>query len=394
MSDFFIPLVVILLVLAGMLRQDFIFTLLYLFVGAFALGRWWSRKALSSVVVKRKFTGRAFLDEEIPVELELANRGLLPVVWMRAHESLPLELSIPNFFRQIVSLGPHEQVQLRYSLKARKRGYYSIGPLSLQTGDLLGMADLAKLEWTPDHLTVYPKIVPLTRIGLPSHSPMGTLRHHAPIFEDPSRTMGKRDYVAGDSLRRIDWKSTATTGRLQVKKFEPSIALEIAIFLNLNANEYDQKTRFYTTELAIIVAASLASWVVSKKQSVGLVANGYDLLAANGQPQPLPPRKGQGQLMRLLELLARVQMVEGEPLTDVLRRQCPHLPWGTTVVLITGQVDENLFDELFQARRSGLDAMLVICGQIAGFREIERKASHFGIPAYQVIYEHDLDIWR
>ena len=54
----------------------------------------------------------------------------------------------------------------------------------------------------------------LTSLSLPSHSPLGTLRHTQPIFEDPSRVTGKRDYISGDSLRRVDWKATAATGRL------------------------------------------------------------------------------------------------------------------------------------------------------------------------------------
>jgi hypothetical protein len=70
-----------------------------------------------------------------------------------------------------------------------------------------------------------------------------------------------------------------------------------------------------------------------------------------------------------------------------------HLSWGSTVVLITGQIEEDLFDELFQARRSGLDAMLVLCGNVPRFQEIQFKANHFGFPLRQVLYEDDLKYW-
>ena len=85
---------------------------------------------------------------------------------------------------------------------------------------------------------------------------------------------GKRDYVASDSLRRMNWKASASTGRLQIKQFEPSIALQTEIFLNLNASEYVTKHRIDATELAIVVAASLANWAVIQKQAVGLTTNG------------------------------------------------------------------------------------------------------------------------
>jgi uncharacterized protein (DUF58 family) len=223
---------------------------------------------------------------------------------------------------------------------------------------------------------------------------MGTLRHHEPIFEDPTRVRGKRDYVTGDSLRRIDWKSTAVTGRLQVKQYEPSIALETMIFLDLCEAQYLLKERFQATELAIVIAASIASWVVRKKQSVGLATNGLDPLKAGGPPPPLPVRKGRGQLMRVLESLARLQTAEAEPLTDMVRRISANLAWGTTLIMITGQVDENLFDELFQARRSGLDSFLVLCGSGLRYSETRRLAEHFGFPVFRFADEQDLDVWR
>ena len=55
--------------------------------------------------------------------------------------------------------------------------------------------------------------------------------------------------------------STAVAGRLQVKLFEPSIALETAIFLDLDANVYSLRARYDISELAIVIAASLANWV-------------------------------------------------------------------------------------------------------------------------------------
>ena len=186
-------------------------------------------------------------------------------------------------------------------MNADRRGYYPIGPLHLRSGDLIGLTEELDTEGGVDHLIVYPKIIPFAKVKLPSRSPLGTLRHTQPIFEDPSRVRGKRDYVAGDSLRRVDWKATATTGRLQVKQFEPSIALETAIFLNLNADEYAQRTRLDATELAIVIAASLANWIVGQRQSVGLCVNGVDPIGTEGKaagaaaaqrPRPFdaPPR--------------------------------------------------------------------------------------------------------
>jgi uncharacterized protein (DUF58 family) len=394
MSIFFLVFLIVLLALGAATGETFVFTILYLIIGVVVVGRWWSNKALTSVVFHRVFNQRVFPKEEVRVQVLLENKSILPVVWLRVHDLLPVEISPQQAIQEVVSIGPRGSILVEYNLYARKRGYYTVGPLKISTGDLLGISQDESEEKMPQHLTVYPRVVPLHELGLPSHSPLGSLRYKEPIYEDPTRQSGKRDYVTGDSLRRIDWKSSAAVGRLQVKQFEPSIALETAIFLNLNIDEYYYRRRFDATELSIVTAASIASWVVSKKQSVGLVTNGLDPLGLNETAQALAPRKGRGHLMRLLETLARVKSSGGQPLAHLLHQQRPHLTWGTTVVVITGQADDDLFHEFFQAQRAGLDIVLILCGEITGLMDIKRRAKRFDIPVYNLWSEQDLEIWQ
>ncbi len=390
----YLPLLVLLLLIAAAMRDDFALTLIYLFAGAFVIGTWWSRKALERVEIKHQCHDHAFLGEKVEVQLQFHNRGWLPVLWMSLQEALPVAMSTVPTFERVTSLGPQGQASFGYSLEARKRGYYPVGPLFLSTGDILGLNPPLRVESAAQYLTVYPKIVPLTALKIPSRSPQGTLRHTQPIFEDPTRVLGKREYVAGDSLRRVDWKSSAAAGQLQVKVFEPSIALETLVVLNLNAEDYDYRQRLDSTELAIVIAASVANWVISKQQTAGLKVNGRDPLADDKTPQHFPPRRGQAHLMRLLETLARVEMTSETSLAALLQQQRYLLPWGTTLIVITGQAGDDLLDELYQARRAGQNALLILAGPVANPKEITQRASHFGIPVVSIASERDLDIWR
>ncbi len=395
MIEEYIIFLFVLFVVAALLRDEFVFTMLYLFAGVYIVGQWWSNTTLKAVTYKRNFTTRAYLGEEVPVELEVVNNTILPLIWLRIQDSLPIELSPSGSFKRVISLGPRGKTILEYTLKTQKRGYYPVGPLVIHSGDVFGLGRERRVEGGKEYLTVYPKIVMLNKIGLPSHSPIGTLRHHQPIYEDPTRIMGKREYVAGDSLRRVDWKSTAITGTLQVKKFEPSIALDTTIFVNLNSGEYELKARFDASELAIVTAASMANWIVRHKQSIGLVTNGLDPLASKQPFSPLPPRKGEGQLMRILDVLARVEASEAAiPFVELLHQEHIHLPWGTTVVLVTGQANEALFDTMFQMRRSGLEIVLIMTGIAPHVQMIRQRTDTFKIPFYNFRNEFDLDIWR
>ena len=389
-----LPILVLLIFIAALMRDDFALTLVYLFVAAAAIGAWWSRKSLAQIKSERKINTHAFWGEKIPVRLQFHNQGWLPVLWLNIQDELPVGLSTDQHFSMVTSLQPGNIARFDYNLEARKRGYYPIGPLVFSTGDILGLHNQQERQDPAHYLTVYPKIIPLTSVKIPSHSPQGTLRNQQPIFEDPTRILNKREYTAGDSLRRVDWKSTAATGHLQVKQFEASIALETFIFLDLDSAAYPQRGRIDSTELAIVIAASLASWISAKHQTVGLKVNGRDRLVDSGQPLTLPPNKGQSHLMRILETLARVEITEASSLQTLVQQQRYHLPWGTTLIIITGQATQGLLDELYQARRSGQDTLLILAGSSSYDREITRRAARFGIPLVSITHERDLDIWR
>jgi uncharacterized protein (DUF58 family) len=393
MSGTFLPLLVVLVLIAALMRGDFALTLIYLVVGALLAGLWWSRRTLTQVHIRRSFQKHAFLGEKIEVDLHVQNTGWLPVPWLELRETLPVALVGPNSFQSVIHLGLRGEAKFDYSIEARKRGYYPIGPLSVSTGDILGLRESLQAVLEAEHLVVYPKIIPLASLKIPSRSPQGTLRHSLPLFEDPARTFGKRGYVTGDSLRRVDWKASAATGQFQVKVFEPSIALETFIILNLNAEEYYYRSRIDSTELAIVIAASVANWITGNKQMVGLMVNGRDPWSTEGYPQVIPARKGKRHLMRLLEVLARVDSTDHSALAPLLQRQRYQLGWGTTLIVITGQANAEILGELYQARRAGQNVLLILAGLDASDETVRRQAEAYGIPVSTLATERDLRLW-
>src|SRR5437867_384980 len=140
MNDIF-WLTILLFIVAAALRSDLFFYLLYVVVGLQALARLWLRQSARRLSWRRQAPTAAFLGERITVELELTNRGLLPLPWLVVSESLPLSMRSPPLVREVLSLGAGERRVLTYTLIGQRRGYYKIGPLSLQTGDVLGLGE-------------------------------------------------------------------------------------------------------------------------------------------------------------------------------------------------------------------------------------------------------------
>lgn len=391
-----LPLVLFLLLLAAAFKVSFVFHVLYLLLGVYIVARLWSRWALGAVRPEHLFEPFALLGDHVEVRLRIRNRGLLPVPWLNVYDHLPVRLAAPAYFTRTLSLLPLEETSFRFTLHCRHRGYYPLGPLRLHSGDLFGFEERERGIGEVQYLTVYPRIIPLEKLGFPSRMPFGHLPTGQRIYEDPSRVVGVRDYQAGDSLRKVNWKVSARIGHLQVKKYEPAITLDTVILLNLSLDEYDTHRLDYSTEVGITVAASLASHLASLRQQVGLITNGHDA-AEEGEPAELvglPPRKGQGHLVRLLQLLARLEYVKRErPFVGAIQEVARRLPWGATLVIVAPRETDDLLDTSFSLRRSGFNLVLVYVDDPER-TEASLRSRTMGFASHLIWKEDDFNVWR
>lgn len=386
----YLPFIIFLMILAVFLQADSILTVAYMLLGSFLLGIWWDRRGIQKLHVQRRMNKHAFINENLSVEINFSNPSILPIIWMEIHESLPTTLRATQEFKQVISLGMRGKKTIHYHLNPTRRGYYPIGPLFITSGDLFGIAKPAERQFETDYLTVYPQIYPLAQLGLPSRSPFGVIKHHNPIYEDPSRIKGKRGYQPGDSQRMIDWKATAVSGKLQVKQYEASIAHEIALYLDLAASSYDVKKRFYAVELAISVAASVASWATKKKERVGLFTNGSDGFQADKEARSIPVRSGSGHLMSLLEVLARLDVADTAANPFLLQKSLSDLPWGTTLIYISGQMDEACLNQLINAQRQGMHVVVLIVGQTPNWHNLKAQLNQLKIQSHLITASSDI----
>jgi uncharacterized protein (DUF58 family) len=392
---------VILFIVAAVLRVDFFFYILYVFLAVYLLSRLWVSRALRQVKVKRRLDSHAFWGEQLPVRVEVSNDGLLPMPWLQLQETLPQPLAFPPVRSLAVSLWPHEKASLSYTLDCRKRGYYHIGPLRLASGDLLDTVSRSFSEQGMASLIVYPRLLPLEDLGIPSRSPFGSIKRNTAIHRDPARVAGVRDYRPGDSLRHINWKTSAARGSLQTKVFDPVISLDTAVFLDLERGHYEPSHAITTTELAISVAASILAQLARQRQPFSLIANGRDPLAeadasdgagesgrASTGPS-LPMRSGQAHLVTVLEALGRIDNREVEPFAAMIQREMVRLPWGCTVVIVSGN-GEGLLGHALRLERSGFNVVVVLVDYHSDLRRHSHELEMAGATVYRLGQRQEL----
>jgi uncharacterized protein (DUF58 family) len=385
-------------VLAGFFQIGFVFHAAYILLGLLVLCRLWASRAVRGIRVGRTLDRRALLGDTLRVSVRVENTSLWPLPWLIVRDRLPQALAAPPTFTRLLSLLPHERVILTYDLVCRQRGLYRLGPASISAGDVFG-ANMVDLDLSDvEHFVVYPRIVPLGGARLSSRTPFGHIKSDLHLYEDPSRVVGVRDYTPGDSFRLIHWTATAATGRLQVRRLEPAISLQVAIVVNLSRAEYDTRHSYHATELAITTAASVANHLIELRQEVGVFTNGHDPLERRYCPSA-PVGKGRAQLVNILEMLGRIEIAERLEETvafaDLLSGLPTSLPWGATVLAITSHAAPDLWGRLLALKRGGFEVGVVFCdyaGTIS-YEQAEATATSLGIGCRRVWEERDLDGW-
>ncbi len=332
----------------------------------------WKNLSLLGVSYERSFDRtRVFPGEPVIMTFTVANDKLLPLTWLEFRDELPVapatetkfsqkasEITGRYLLRSTFSLHGRERTQRTATLRFPTRGYYNLGPVTYESGDIFTLFTIAQEHKYIDTLVVYPQIWPLVELGLPAKEPFGEVKVRRSLFTDPIKTQGIRDYQPQDRFRDVHWKATARRGNLQTKVYDPSTGMTMALFLNVaTLPKHWMGFEPDLLERAISVAASVANYGIQQDWGVGVYANGS--LPNSDQPIRVPPGRSTEQLSHILEALAAVTEFATGAIERLMFRESPHLPWAATIVLVTAVVTDEIAAALIRLQEAGRRIVLI-----------------------------------
>jgi uncharacterized protein (DUF58 family) len=153
---------------------------------------------------------------------------------------------------RIPPLAAGRSSSVHYQLPTQRRGTLAIGPLAIVRRDPFGLWEARRRVGDTLTLLVHPRIHPI------DPRPVGRARHlEGPVSDTaPRGTLTfhtLREYVPGDDIRRVHWRSTARTGTLMVREHVDTSLPSTVLVLDTRASRYSAD-RF---EEAVDVAASV-----------------------------------------------------------------------------------------------------------------------------------------
>lgn len=210
-----------------------------------------------------------------------------------------------------------------YRLPTTRRGIFDVAPIEVTRRDPFELFRLSRRYGRIERIWVYPRILALRAL------PTGKTRH----LEGPSSDTSPqgsitfhrlREYLPGDDLRFVHWRSSARLGTLLVKhNVDTSQPYTVLLF--------DQRPHLYTEETfeqAVDIAASVVMTTSASKAPVELRLTGGTVLGGPRVRDATP----------LIDHLTGVR----EHPAGSLQRQLLALRrarGGTSLIVVTGEID-------------------------------------------------------
>ena len=165
----------------------------------------------------------------------------------------------------LLRLRPGRDTTEHYPVPTDRRGVVPVGPLRVTRGDPLGLVTLSRGYGGTTAVWVHPRIHLLRAV------PAGMARSlDGRIDKVPHGTItfdSLREYVVGDELRRVHWRSSAKAGELMVREQLDTSEPTIVVLLDDRAGAHPDPESF---ETACEAAASIIAAAVREDLPVGL----------------------------------------------------------------------------------------------------------------------------
>ncbi|MBN9172466.1 MAG: DUF58 domain-containing protein [Microbacterium sp.] len=287
---------------------------------------------------------RVVVGERAVGALTLANTGRRAILPSRV--VLPVGSGRGVFAVQ--RLAPGTAVEELFAIPTSRRGVLAVGPVSVVRGDPLGLFERVHHRDEPVDLFVHPRTVLFEGQSLDFLRDLEGLPA-TDLSRDDVSFHALREYVPGDDLRHVHWRSTARTGDIMVRQYEETRRSHFVIGLSRNPDDYRDPEEF---ELAISIAGSLGLRALRDSRRVDVRVQGRALPAATGKQfldslaglDSVRPRDGRiedlaGTVAATLPLASIVVLVCGSTVDAArLRVACARLPFGARVLAISTRV--------------------------------------------------------
>ena len=227
----------------------------------------------------------------------------------------------------IVALRPGRMTRVAYPVPTSRRGVIEVGPLQIARRDPLALVSAVRSYGGAVRVWVRPRVHPIAAVPVGLSRSMDGRVDRVPHGSITFAAL--REYVVGDDLRRVHWRTSARVGELMVRENVDTSLPRVVVVLDDRAEAHGPGSAGESTfESACEAAASVI--VAAVREYVHVELQLVSGTAAAGTHTDAGP---------LLDLLAEAELRPGELLGAVERLRVRRM--GDTLLYLSGPPDQD-----------------------------------------------------
>ena len=249
----------------------------------------------------------------------------------------------------------------------KKRGVYTVGDAVLVTNDLFGMnsssfSASALPGYVETRLTVLPKSIDLDANFVASDGLSGDIVTNHSLLTDPLIRAGTREYRPEDPMRQINWKSTASHGKLMVNVEERTVRHRFSLLLNMSSRQIEKNdipSDAGAIERCITLCTSILDRIAAEDVPVRFFANyppelmkefGGEAISDDeigSKVGKCGPFRGARDMIYALRMLAMLKMKISTPIDRVFDHIAAHPELyreNENMIIVTSYIDRRMMN--------------------------------------------------
>lgn len=196
----------------------------------------------------------------VPYYFTLQNSGIIPFSGIRVNFYSSFSTTIDADKTQY-EFAPHSGMKVSSKLVCKYRGEYEVGVKDIEISDFFNMFTVRFKNREPLRVIVSPRIVSVDEID----------NEEIVLFSSRESSVNKsvsdvlmRDYVRGDDRRFINWKKSASAGKLMIRNFVGEEKNGIGIVLNAKRSSEDNMEYIPLEDKMLEKTLSLALYFLNR----------------------------------------------------------------------------------------------------------------------------------
>ncbi len=327
------------------------FTLLYLVISLPILSILYLAIIYFTFRCSQELNERIFIKGEYASYiLHLENASFLFIPFIKINMYIEGQVICKKMKNIKLSLSPFSRRNFEYNIELFYRGLYDIGVSSIEISDLLGLFTYTVYPPEKKTILVRPRII--QKYSLDDMSAIINEGEQSNEYNDigNDELVNIKDYVYGDSFRKIHWSLSSKFRKLMVRETKNETKSESIFFLNLYKHEVLDEATLLKEDCLIEEVLKHINYYLKKSMSLRLSFFSGELQTVRGSVHQ--------DFLNIYNFLSEVRFNQNYNFTQTIEPFIEKSQFGNLLYIFTVTITANMIDTLLKIKNKGFSIWL------------------------------------